>query len=181
MGIRGEINMKVIINGKIEDVELSSEEIAEMQAEQRKVEIIERTRPFTELEVSRMIIAEQINTLTVDDNTALRMREYYPSWESGKAYAVGYKVQYGGDLYKVTTAHNSQADWTPAAAATLFTRIDETHSGTAEDPIPYGGNMVLEEGKYYIEGATIYRCTRNSVNPLFAPLADLCGTYVEMY
>jgi hypothetical protein len=126
-----------------------------------------------------MLITEQINTLTVDDITALRMREFYPMWESGKAYTVGFKVQYSGDLYKVTTAHTSQADWTPDVAVTLFTRIDETHAGTEDDPIPYSGNMALESGKYYMQDYAIYKCIRDTGNPVYHPLADLVGLYVE--
>ena len=169
--------MKKYVNGKY--VELTAEEIAAMEKEHARAEAYERTRPLTEAEVSRMLITEQINTLTVDDNTALRMREFYPMWESGKAYTVGFKVQYGGLLYKVTTAHTSQADWTPDTAATLFTRIDETHAGTEDDPIPYDGNMALEIGKYYMQDYAIYKCTRDTGNPVYHPLSDLVGIYVE--
>lgn len=169
--------MKKYVNGKY--VELTAEEIAAMEKEHARAEAYERTRPLTEAEVSRMLITEQINTLTVDDNTALRMREFYPMWESGKAYTVGFKVQYGGLLYKVTTAHTSQADWTPDTAATLFTRIDETHAGTEDDPIPYDGNMALESGKYYMQDYAIYKCIRDTGNPVYHPLADLVGVYVE--
>ena len=173
---------KLIFNANTargEMVELTAEEISALEAEQRKAEIAERTRPLTEAEVSRMLITEQINTLAVDDNTALRMREFYPMWESGKAYSAGFKLQYSGDLYKVTTAHTSQADWTPDTAATLFTRIDETHAGTEDDPIPYDGNMALESGKYYMQDYAIYKCIRDTGNPVYHPLADLVGLYVE--
>lgn len=170
--------MKKYVNGKY--IELTPAEVAEMESEKRKAEIAERRRPLTEAEVSRMLITEQINTLTVDDQTALRMREYYPVWESGKAYAVGFKVQYGGLLYKVTTTHTSQADWTPNVAHTLFTRIDETHSGTEDDPIPYSGNMALENGKYYMQGDVIYKCVRDTGNPVYNALANLVGLYVEI-
>ena len=169
--------MKKYVNGKY--VELTAEEIAAMEKEHARAEAYERTRPLTEAEVSRMLITEQINTLTVDDNTALRMREFYPMWESGKAYSAGFKVQYGGLLYKVTTAHTSQADWTPDTAVTLFTRVDETHAGTEDDPIPYDGNMALESGKYYMQDYAIYKCTRDTGNPVYHPLADLVGLYVE--
>lgn len=169
--------MKIFVNGKY--IELTPAEVAEMESEQRKAEIAERTRPLTEAEISRMIITEQINTLAVDDNTALRMREFYPEWQTGKAYAVGFKVQYGGLLYKVTTAHTSQADWTPDVAPTLFTRIDETHSGTEDDPVPYSGNMELEQGKYYMQDGVIYYCKYGSGIPVHEPLAALT-TFVEI-
>jgi hypothetical protein len=159
---------------------LTDTEIFAMQEEQRKAEIAERTRPLTEAEVSRMIITEQINTLAVDDQTALRMREFYPEWQTGKAYSVGFKVRYGSLLYKVATAHTSQADWTPDVAPTLFTRIDETHSGTEDDPIQYSGNMALENGKCYVQDGEIYKCIRDTVNPVYDALADLVGIYVEV-
>ena len=172
---------KLIFNANTargEMVELTADEISALEAERRKAEIIERTRPLTEAEVSRMLITEQINTLTVDDTTALRMREFYPMWESGKAYTVGFKVQYGGLLYKVTTAHTSQADWTPDVAVTLFTRIDENHAGTEDDPIPYNGNMALESGKYYMQDYVIYLCIRDTINPVYNALNELVGIYV---
>lgn len=169
--------MKKYVNG--EYIELNAEEIAAMQEEQEKAETEERRRPLTSEEVTAMLIRAQINTLDVDDRTALRMREYYPEWESGKAYTVGYKVQYGGNLYKVTTAHTSQVDWKPDAAATLFTHIDEVHDGTKYDPIPYDGNMVLENGKYYVQDGLTYLCMRDTINPVYNALAELVGLYVE--
>lgn len=86
-------------------------------------QIAERTRPMTESDVSRLIIAQQINNLIVDDNTALRMTEFYPAWEAGTDYAAGFKVQRGGTLYRCLTAHASQADWTPDAAPSLWAKV----------------------------------------------------------
>ena len=170
--------MKELING--EYVDLTAAEILEIQSSKCAAEAKERYRHMTTEEVTAMLIRAQINTLDVDDRTALRMREYYPEWESGKAYTVGYKVQYVGKLYKVITAHTSQADWTPDAAATLFTRIDEVHEGTKYDPIPYGGNMALENGKYYVQDGITYLCTRDTINPVYNALSDLVGLYVEL-
>lgn len=170
--------MKKYINGKY--IELTPEEIAAMEAEQRKTEIAERHRPLTESEVSRMLITQQINTLDVDDQTALRMMEYYPAWVTDTAYSTGYKVQYNGKLYKVITAHTSQADWTPDVAVTLFERIDEEHDGSEYDPIPYDGNMVLESGKYYTQDGVVYKCIRDTGNTVYHKLADLVGLYVDV-
>ena len=137
-------------------------------------------RPLSESEVSRMLITEQINTLAVDDNTALRMREFYPAWESGKAYTVGYKVQYKERLYRVVQAHTSQDGWTPEAAPALWEGINETYAGTIDDPIPYDGNMTLTAGLYYMQYGEIYRCTRDTGIPVYHPLAELVGVYVEI-
>lgn len=169
--------MKKYINGKY--IDLTAEEVAALKTEVVKAQVAERRRPLTIAEVYAMIVNQTVNTLEVDDTTALRMREFYPMWESGRAYSTGFKVQYGGLLYKVTTAHTSQADWTPDVAATLFTRIDENHAGTEDDPIPYNGNMALESGKYYMQDYAIYKCIRDTGNPVYHPLADLVGLYVE--
>ena len=126
-----------------------------------------------------MLIPTQINTLEVDDNTAVRMTAYYPSWTVNAQYPVGYKVQYNEKLYKVIQAHTSIEGWTPDQAASLFVEINETHSGTIDDPISYDGNMALESGKHYIQNGVIYRCIRDTVNPVYNALADLVGLYVE--
>lgn len=170
--------MKKYVNG--EYIELTAEEITAMREEQEKAKAAERHRPFTESEVLSLLLKQQVNTLDVDDSTALRMMDYYPAWESGKAYTVGYKVTYNGKLYRVGMAHTSQADWTPDTAVTLFERIDETHDGTKYDPIPYDGNMALESGKYYTQDGVTYLCTRDTGNPVYNALADLVGIYVTV-
>ena len=86
--------MKRFVNGFI--VDMTAEEIAEWQEEHAALEAEERTRPLTVEEVSRMLIAQQINSLAVEDSTALRMVEFYPEWAAGVAYTAGYKVQHGG-------------------------------------------------------------------------------------
>ena len=70
--------MKKCVNGEI--VEMSAEELAAMQEQAARAEAAEKKRPLTQEEVSRLLIAQQINTLSVDDATAYRMREFYPSW-----------------------------------------------------------------------------------------------------
>ena len=135
--------------------------------------------PLTESEVSRMLITQQINTLTVDDNTALRMTEFYPEWAADTEYTIGYKVQRNGKLWRALQAHTSQAGWEPENATSLWTEICETHAGTLEYPIPYSGNMALESGKYYMQDGKIYRCTRDTGNPVYNALSELVGLYVE--
>ena len=169
--------MKKYINGQY--IEMTAEEIAAMEAETAKFEAYERTRPLIAEEVTAMLIRQQINTLTVDDNTALRMLEFYPAWASDTDYTAGYKVHRGGKLWRCIQAHTSQAGWEPENAASLWTEICESHAGTLEDPIPYSGNMALESGKYYSQNNKIYRCTRDTVNPVYNALSELVGLYVE--
>ena len=159
--------------------DMTDEEIAAIEAEAARFEAAERTRPLMESEVSRMLIAQQINTLEVDDNTALRMVEFYPEWAENAEYTAEYKVQRNGKLWRCIQAHTSQAGWEPENVASLWTEICESHSGTLEDPIPYNGNMALESGKYYMQDGKIYRCTRDTGNPVYHALSDLVGLYVE--
>ena len=113
--------MKKYINGTYRD--MTTEEITAIEAEAARFEAAERTRPFTETEVSRMLIAQQINTLTVDDNTALRMVAFYPEWAENAEYTAEYKVQRNGKLWRCRQAHTSQAGWEPENAASLWTEI----------------------------------------------------------
>ena len=141
--------------------------------------IAERSRPLRLDEVQEMLMKQQINSLEVDDNTALRMKSFYPEWESGKTYAVGHKLTRNGKLYKVIQAHTSQVGWDPENVPAMFTEICETHSGELEDPIPYSGNMALEQGKYYFENDNIYLCIRDTINPVYHKLSELIDLYVE--
>ena len=166
-----------LVNG--EKTEIPADEIAAMEEVQKAHEAAERTRPLTESEVSRLLIAQQINTISVDDNTALRMVEFYPEWAAGQAYTAGYKVQHVGKLWRCLQAHTSQSGWEPENTPALWTEICETHAGTLDDPIPYSGNMALESGKYYIQDYVIYLCNRDTGNPVYNPLAELVGLYVE--
>ena len=126
-----------------------------------------------------MLIAQQINMLTVDDNTALRMVAFYPEWEENTEYTAEYKAQRNGKLWRCIQAHTSQTGWEPENAASLWTEICESHAGTLEDPIPYSGNMALESGKYYMQDGKVYRCTRDTGNPVYNALSELVGLYVE--
>lgn len=170
--------------GKLDLQEITAEEYeTEMVATRERIitreEAYERTRPLTAEEVTALLIKQQINSLTVDDNTALRMLAFYPEWASGTDYTAGYKVQYGGKLWRCLQAHTAQAGWEPENTPALWTEVCETHAGTLEDPIPYDGNMALVSGKYYSQDWVVYLCTRDTVNPVYNQLRELVGIYVE--
>ena len=169
--------MKQFRNGSIR--ELTDEELEQVKANALRAKIEYAARSLSESEVLAMLIPQQINTLTVDDNTALRMLNFYPEWAAGAAYTVGYKVRKDGKLWRALQAHTSQAGWEPENAASLWEQINETHAGTIDDPIPYSGNMALEHGLYYMQDWVIYLCTRDTGNPVYHALSDLVGLYVE--
>lgn len=170
--------MKICENGII--CEMTTAEIAAMQEAAAQAEAEEKHRPLSFSEVQEMLVRQQINTIAVDDNTALRMVEFYPEWSAGQAYTAGYKAHRGGKLWRCLQAHTAQTGWEPENAASLWTEICESHDGTKYDPIPYNGNMALQSGKYYTQNNILYLCNRDTVNPVYNALAELVGLYVEV-
>lgn len=171
--------MKIYENGIYRN--MTETELAAMQDAAARAESEEKHRPLSMGEVQEMLVRQQINTLAVDDATAYRMRKFYPAWEAGQAYPVGHKLTYGGNLYRVLQAHTSQETWLPGAGTeSLYARIDEQHDGSKYDPIPYDGNMALDNGKYYTQGGVTYLCNRDTGNPVYAALSELVGQYVEV-
>ena len=169
---------RIFENGAYRD--MTAAEIAAMQEEAAQAEAEEKRRPLSFFEVQEMLVRQQINTLTVDDNTALRMVEFYPEWSAGQAYTAGYKAHRGGKLWRCLQAHTAQTGWEPENVASLWTEICESHDGTKYDPIPYNGNMALQSGKYYTQNNILYLCNRDTVNPVYNALAELVGLYVEV-
>jgi hypothetical protein len=117
------------------------------------------------------------------DNSAINAKQFYPAFENivGQTVRNGYKFQYGGKLWSVVQPNLTIQSIYPPGAGTesLYAEVCETHAGTLDDPIPYSGNMALELGKYYMQDSTIYKCTRDTVNPVYHNLPDLVGLYVE--
>lgn len=144
-----------LVNGV--KTEIPADEIAAMEEDQAAHEAAERTRPLTESEVSRLLIAQQINTLSVDDNTALRMTEFYPEWVAGVTCTAAYKVQRSGKLWRCLQAHTSQTGWEPENAPSLWAKVlipDETVIPEWEQPDstnPYmAGDKVTHNGKTWV-------------------------------
>lgn len=122
---------------------------------------------------------------TFTDEQALKVPTLYDFWMEGVKYFVGKRVRYNDSLYKVITEHKSQTDWTPDVSSTLFVKIEETHEGTLEDPIPASVNLEYEKGKYYIEEGVIYLMNREgmvdgeTIVLQFVP-SQLVGQYFEI-
>lgn len=144
-------------------------------------------RPLTAEQVTEMLVKDQINTLNVDDQTSLRMLGFYPVWDdlAAKSYTAekaGFKFVHSEKLYKTRQGkHTFSSAWIPGEGTeSVYERIDETHDGSKYDPIPYEGNMVLENGKYYVQEGVTYVCTRDTGNPVYHALKDLIGIYVDV-
>ena len=178
--------MKIYENGIIR--EITPAEIIAMQDAAAQAEAEEKRRPLSFSEVQEMLVRQQINTLAVDDQTALRMRRYYPAFTElvGQTVSQGTKFRVDdsedADLYKTIQPELTiQAHYPPGVGTeSLYTRIDEAHDGTKYDPIPYDGNMALESGKHYTQSGMTYLCSRDTVNPVYNTLSELVGIYVEV-
>ena len=124
-----------------------------------------------------------IQTTELSDSQALSCKSLYDSWESyiNKSLESGTKITYNGKLFKVRQKINKVLNNQPPSITTaaLYEEIVEISAGTQEDPIPYNGNMELFEGKYYIQNGIIYKCIRNSGQPLYHELSALVGNYVQ--
>lgn len=144
---------------------------------------VQPNEDFAKVKAMQIMTAEtkaQINTMSLSNNEALEVKEFYPEWKEGIDVAVGDKYNCDGDLWEAITAHKTQSDWRPSlATASLWKRIDEEHEGTENDPIPYAPPMELFNGKYYTQDGVKYKCTRDSGNPLSHNLSELVGLYVE--
>lgn len=134
---------------------------------------------LSEARAMRAAILEAAKHLS--DAVAATAPMLFPRWKVGEAYAGGERLCYNGKLYEVKEgkAHTSQADWPPDVETSLYERIDVTHAGTIDDPIPYEGNMALVCGLHYVQDGVVYLCTRDTVNPVYNRLDELVGIYVK--
>ena len=106
---------------------------------------------------------------SLSDEDGLKAKALYSRWEKlvqmGSVTAeAGYRFTHGGNLYKCVNANPTfQSDWIPGnGTAALYVRVDETHHGTLDDPIPSARSMAYTYGLYYSdpEDGKVYLCTR---------------------
>ena len=130
---------------------------------------------------------QEINNYNLSPAEALQVQSWYPvlfeteGYEEGKPIFTGTRVQYYGKLWEVRQDHNIASHFAPSlATASLWKEVTEEGAdvGTIENPIPYEGNMELEEGRYYSQDGVVYLCTRSTGVPVYNALKDLVGIYV---
>ncbi len=134
--------------------------------------------------VQAAVLVAQMQAQDLDDAQALTVKAIYPQWQEviGQTVKQGFKFLHNDILYKVIQPDGLtiQEQYIPGEGTeSLCAVIDETHAGTQEDPIPYSGNMALENGKYYSQDGVIYLCNRDTEIPVYQELKDLVGIYVE--
>ena len=111
--------------------------------------------------------AALLSAQSATDTQAASMPTLYPAWAVGVAYGAEGEakiVRHGGELYRCVQPHTAQEGWEPGqTTASLWARIDASHAGTAEDPIPAARGMEYIYGLYYAdpEDGKAYLCRRD--------------------
>lgn len=125
-------------------------------------------------------VSSRINDVPMTVEESLELAAYFPKWKEGEPMPKGRKVSHEGSLFEVIQEHTSQVDWNPRSATSLFKVVQVEAEGTVDDVIQWEDGMVLEEGKYYMDGDVKYKCIRESGIAMYHSLADLVGNYVEV-
>lgn len=164
--------------------DMTPEEIERINHSSQLQESQEAHRPLDQSEVLAIIAPKIVNTLDIPDSVSVRMKDYYPAFSEiiGQTVKMGYKFTHNGNLYKVKSPELTIQEHYPPGPGTesMYERIDEQHLGNLYDPIPFDGNMTLQEGKHYTQSGVLYRCTIGSGNPVYRDLRDFVGIYVEI-
>lgn len=99
---------------------------------------------------------------SLTDEEALEVATVYDPWKVGKAYRLDDLLLYGenavGDpqLYRVISAHTSQADWTPDAAVSLYKAIGLDDSGYPVWSQPTGAHDAYNTGDIVNYNGVLY-------------------------
>ena len=123
---------------------------------------------LTQVETLIGQIPQVINSKGLTASEALAHKEWYPYWgeegaEMGKEVAAGFRLRFREEgeeedsLYEVVQGHALQPDWKPGmGTASLYRKVDASHTGTQDDPIPYEQGMAITQGLYYTQGGKLY-------------------------
>ena len=141
-----------------------------------------KEKPIEEVQMEAVVEVAQ----EFDDEKALSVKNIYPQWDTlvGKKVKQGTKCIWYGRLYKTLQPDEFlvQKQYEPGATGTeaLYECIDEDHTGSYDDPIPYDGNMTLEQGKCYSQDGVVYMCINGSGIAVYEKLEYL-STFVVQY
>lgn len=127
---------------------------------------------------ARMYVQAATN---IPDETALEMPSLFKTWEealaAGEMLAQNSIINDGGTLYRVVTAVTPQEHQPPHSEGMLavYRPIDQTHTGTQDDPVPWVYGMDCTEGTYYSYGGAVYLCKADMKPCTWAP--DTAGLW----
>lgn len=131
------------------------EDLIAMEA--ARYEAQERTRPLTESEVTRLVIAQQINSLDIADATASRMAEYFPELTGGGGLiTAGTRINWKDGLKRAAVDLWDTPENAPDAAPGLWEDIGyKDGARIIPETITAGTAFALDELGWW--GGTLYR------------------------
>lgn len=106
--------------------DMTQEEMARREEERRRAAVEEATRPMTADEVQRLVLRRQVNALEIDDATASRMMDYYPTlddYAEGTLISAGTAIHHGGALKRANVDLYNYPANSPDSAPTLWADI----------------------------------------------------------
>lgn len=120
------------------------EKVSEMIKEVRDI--------FENFQSTARVFAENLT-----DEQALRVSDIYPEWSPDMVhYRVNDRVRFRNKLWRVLQEHDSQDNWTPNYAPSLFVEVIDGDGGIIPDWIQPGsengyntGQEVYHNGKHY--------------------------------
>lgn len=147
--------MRIWENGIIR--EMTSDELAQI----RRAELLEKSRPLTADEVSRLFIMQNINTVITDDATASRAVEFHPEMQyNGSLIPAKTRINWNGTLKRAAVdlwdteqnnPDNAPALWEDIAYREGFRIIPEVITAT----------LAFAEGECGWWGDKLYRSRVN--------------------
>lgn len=106
--------------------------------------------------------ALQMFAQTLTDDEAMEIATLYPAYAIGKSYKANELITCGenavGDpqLYRVVSAHTSQADWMPDVTPALYTPIGLTEEGYPVWSRPTGAHDAYNTGDIVEYNGALY-------------------------
>lgn len=111
----------------------------------------------------------------ISDDDALRMPDLFLTWaealDAGRQLETNTVLNLDGALYRVVQPVTPQKHQPPngEGMTAIYRPIDQTHTGTLEDPIPWAYGMDSEQGKYYSYNGKVYLCNLTMPGCIYAP------------
>lgn len=163
---------------RVETLETTS---GEQQAQLSSMDsVLQQTAPQQMAAFARVLAVQAAPTMT--DAQALTMPDLFPSWEevlaAGAPLGRDAIINDGGTLYRVVQDNTTPQEHQPPhgeGMLAVYRPVDQSHAGTAEDPIPWIYGMDCHEGTYYSYNGKTYLCKSDMLPCVWAP--DTAGLW----
>lgn len=157
---------------RVETLETTS---GEQQADiDSMTSVMQQSAPQQLAAFARVMAVQAAPTMT--DDQALTMPDLFPTWEQVLEEAQPLKkdsiINDGGTLYRVVQDNTTPQEGQPPhgeGMLAVYRPIDQSHTGTAEDPIPWIYGMDCHEGTYYSYNGKTYLCKQDMTPCVWTP------------